>query len=166
VRDVELLVAIAQIAVGLAGFTGVAGVLRRRLTESESKAQAERLRGMLELALVVGGAALLPIVIRRAGAEEATAWRLAAAGLLVTIVPVLVFGIRRAARVNREVGTPARSMMLWRTFVLTMAVFVVLALASGVVGLAPAASVYPLALYALLVWSAMLFLRFFRHAGH
>ena len=91
-----------EIAVGLAGFTGIASVISVRPSASESRAQAERLRGMIELALLVAGAALLPIVIARAGVEEPIAWRVSAAGFLATILPISVLGIRRAVRVNRE----------------------------------------------------------------
>jgi hypothetical protein len=94
------------------------------------------------------------------------AWRLSAALFLATILPTSVLGIRRAVRVNREAGIAPKPLLMWRAFVVGIAGFVSVALASGVVGLISPSSVYPLALYALLIWSAVLFLRFFLLASH
>ena len=164
-QDVDLLIAIAQLAVALAGFTGVASMLRASQSSAQVRAQSERLRGMLEMALIVGGAALLPIVLDRAGIDEAIAWRIAATLFLVTAVPSTVLGIRRAIRVNRDAGTPERSNVRWTVFVIAMALSIVTALVSGIIGVMPMAAGYVVALYVLLVWSGVLFSRFFMAAG-
>jgi hypothetical protein len=157
-QDTDLLTAMAQLAVGLAGFTGVASVFDRRGDHMHARAQAERLRGMLEMALIVAGAALLPIVLERTGVDAPLAWRIAAACLLTITVPGSILGIRRATAVNRAAGT---SNSLWRIYVNATALFVVAALIAGLAEWVPVAPAYVAALYALLVWSGVLFLRFF-----
>lgn len=152
---------IAQIAVGLAGFTGVASVLDTRRSAAHSRVQSERLRGMIETALLSAGAALLPIVIVDTGAEEAIAWRLSAALALAAIGPALGFGIRRAVRANREVGQSPRSMAAWRILTAGLAAFVTLALLACLVGIDAGRAAYLASLYALLVFSGILFHRFF-----
>jgi hypothetical protein len=164
-QDTDLLTAMAQLAVGLAGFTGVASVFGPRGDDAHVRAQAERLRGMLEIALTVAGAALLPVVLERTGVVVPMTWRIAAVCLFAVAVPNSVLGIRRAIAVNRAAGVKPTSSVLWRAFVTAFAVFVAVALIAGLAGLVPIASAYVAALYALLIWSGILFLRFFLAAG-
>jgi hypothetical protein len=107
-RDLELLVGTAQIAVGLAGFTGVASVLGRRGDAAHDRAQPERLRGMIETALLVAAASLLPIVVERAGAAEPLAWRLSAGAFLAIALPASLRGVGRAARESTAPWARAR----------------------------------------------------------
>jgi hypothetical protein len=164
-QDTDLLTAMAQLAVGLAGFTGVASVFGRRGDGAHTRAQAERLRGMLEMALTVAGAALLPIVLERTGVDAMTTWRIAAVCLFAVAVPNSVLGIRRSIAVNRAVGVNATSSALLRVFITAFALFVAVALIAGLAGVVPVASAYVAALYVLLIWSGMLFLRFFLAGG-
>jgi hypothetical protein len=164
-RDLELLVNTAQIAVGLAGFTGVASVLGRRGDAAHDRAQAERLRGMIETALLVAAASLLPIVVERAGVAEPLAWRISAGVFLAVAVPGSLRGIGRAVRVNRAVGQTPGWMLIWRSFTLGIVAVVAVSLSASMLGLVPGPAGFIVAVYALLIFSGILFFRFFLGAS-
>jgi hypothetical protein len=73
------LLAIAEIAIAITGFSGLIGILARRERLDRSSIEFFRLRWMLEYSLITLGLSLLPFLIFAAGLSEESSWRLSSA---------------------------------------------------------------------------------------
>jgi hypothetical protein len=59
----DLLLTIAEVSVGLAGFSAIVGLLGHRSGRSELKVDALRLQVMLEVSLMVAAGAMVPVLV-------------------------------------------------------------------------------------------------------
>jgi hypothetical protein len=87
VVEKDLLLTIAEVAVALAGFSAIVGLLGNRSGRSGIKVDALRLQVMLELGLSVAAAAFLPVLISLFEFDLWTTWRIAAALWLALAIP-------------------------------------------------------------------------------
>lgn len=85
--ETDELVAIAEIAIALAGFSAVIGVLGTRSGRSDLRVDALRLQVMLECALGIVAFALIPLLLGRFGFEADMPWRIASAAFLCYAIP-------------------------------------------------------------------------------
>lgn len=92
----ETLLSFAEIAVALAGFTGLVGVLGKRESGDSREIGWIRLRTMLEVALRNAALALLPIPFLGMTSSETVVWRIASGVYLVTVLALLLFRRRQA----------------------------------------------------------------------
>ena len=83
----DLLLAIAEVSVGLAGFSAIVGLLGHRSGRSDIKVDALRLQAMLEMSLSVAAGAFLPVLVSLFDFEVWTTWRIATAAWLVIAIP-------------------------------------------------------------------------------
>ena len=88
----DTLLAIAEIAVALAGFASIVSVIAQRAEESSRVADSHRLRLMLEVALRNAGFAVLPLPFLPVASSDPIAWRVASG---IYLVVALVHGVIR-----------------------------------------------------------------------
>jgi hypothetical protein len=125
---------LAQVAVALAGFSGLLAGMRYR-TEQESRINATRLRTIIETSLPIVALSLLPTLLNGLGVGEIAAFRISALVFLAGLIPLGTRGFvrfRAAARVSRP------TLLISGTYVamaisLLSAVACVLGLASAIV---------------------------------
>jgi hypothetical protein len=156
-QESELLVTIAQVAIGLAGFSGVAGVLGERRGSAQPAVQGALLRGMIEASLLAAGSSLLPIVLLHTSFSPEVLWRLAAGITLAAFSAQVAFAFHRAARIIRS---DAPMPPAWRGYMFAGVTFIAFSLAASALGFSPS-SFYIAALFLQLVFSGSLFIRFF-----
>jgi len=150
---------IAEIAIALAGFSALVGMLGSRTGRSSPKLDAFRLQIMLEASLFVVALALLPVVLLHLGVVEEIAWR-ASAGIFLAADAVTTVSIHvRAGNVSAEYLSADRL-----TSIVVQATGYA---ADGVVALVlvgiwseRAPGLYLLALYLNVLLSGLLFIRF------
>ena len=94
----DQLIAIAQIAVALAGFAGVVATFHLRGPDSITRPSFIRLRIMIELSLCVCMFSLLPMAIYNFGARDATVWAIANSTLALFSLFYLALVISRWSR--------------------------------------------------------------------
>ena len=85
---------LAEIAVTLAGFSGLLSGIRQR-TERESRVNRTRLRTIVETSFSVLAFCLIPVFLAGLGLSENTAYRIAALVFLFGFVPSTLRGFRR-----------------------------------------------------------------------
>jgi hypothetical protein len=90
----SLLELIAELAVALAGFSGVVTVLRGRESERSQGAALTALIAMLHASFLAGGLALLPFVFHHSGLSEGATW--GSAGAVGAAIQAARLGGRRS----------------------------------------------------------------------
>jgi hypothetical protein len=95
VVEQDLLLTIAEVSVGLAGFSAIVGLLGHRSGRSDIRVDALRLQVMLEMSLLVAAGAFLPVLVSLFGFEVWTTWRIATAAWLVIAIPMEIFAWQR-----------------------------------------------------------------------
>jgi hypothetical protein len=80
----EILLTLAEVAVVLVGFAGIASVFARSLERAPQTLVALRLRGMVDTGLVACFAAVLPLVTASYPISESASWRLSSVVLLAS----------------------------------------------------------------------------------
>ena len=70
--DTDLLYTLAEIAVALAGFSAIIGVLSSRRESTDLQINALRLQVMLETCFMVAAAALTPIIVSHFAGDTPT----------------------------------------------------------------------------------------------
>lgn len=83
----DLLLTIAEVSVGLAGFSAIVGLLGHRSGRSDIKVDALRLQVMLEMSLLVAAGAFLPVLVSLFDFEVWITWRVSAAAWLTIAIP-------------------------------------------------------------------------------
>lgn len=158
---IEALSTIALIAVGLAGFAGVAVTLGKG-PGRWAPADAVRIGALLYAAFGALFAALIPIGFILSGTTEAESVRLGSIGLFVIMVSWVItfnWNIRRVLRADER----SRLVLDIRVGVAILAIALLVAIVQLAVGLGFAASkgpgLYILGLVALLVYVALGFVR-------
>jgi hypothetical protein len=125
---------LAEVAVALAGFSGLLAGVRHR-TEQESRINVTRLRTIIETSLPVVALSLLPTLLNGLGMAEIAAFRISALVFLTGLIPL---GIRGFRRFRAASGRSRPSLLMLGTWValsisLVSAVACALGLASSVV---------------------------------
>ena len=85
--DKDILYILAELAVALAGFSAVIGVLSSRRDSADLKVNALRLQVMLETCFMVAAAALAPVLLNKFDISHAALWRVASAAFLCGAIP-------------------------------------------------------------------------------
>lgn len=85
---------LAEVAVALAGFSGLLAGIRQR-SERQSRINVTRLRTIVETSLSVLAFSLLPTVLHGLGVSEVGAFRISAVSFLAGFIPLTVQGIHR-----------------------------------------------------------------------
>jgi hypothetical protein len=93
VQGDSLLELIAELAVALAGFSGVVTVLRGRNSEEWDHAAVVGLVAMLHASFLAGGLALVPFIFYHAGLSEGAIW--GSAGTVGAVIQAVRLGGRR-----------------------------------------------------------------------
>ena len=85
--DKDILTILAELAVALAGFSAVIGVLSSRRDSADLKVNALRLQVMLETCFMVAAAALVPVLLNKFDISHSVLWRVASAVFLCIAIP-------------------------------------------------------------------------------
>jgi hypothetical protein len=107
VKDADLLLTIAEVAVAFAGFASLVSVLGRRYSRDDPRLDGLRLRGMLLSSLIVVAFALFPFLPMRFGVTDAEVWRISSGTYFATNALLVLPFARRTRRLAQEgVGEP------------------------------------------------------------
>jgi len=120
----EVLLAIAQVALGLAGFGGVFVALRRDEQGAREPANAYRLVLLQSSALSTLLLSLLPLGFESVGVPEAAIWALSSALMAALVGTVSVVAVRMRLRHPEEIRAgeePRVATLTWILAVLTVA---------------------------------------------
>ena len=148
----DTLLTLAEIAVALAGFTGIVGVLGRRAQDPTRAISWFRLRAMLEIALRNAAFAVLPIPFLDLVSPETVVWRVASGAYFLAVIAYIL--LRRRSESATTVGQTLGSPFL---VLLPISLFACIANVLGLAG-PNAVSLYLLSLVLGLVTAGMLFL--------
>lgn len=85
--DKDVLFILAELAVAIAGFSAIIGVLSSRRESTDLRVNALRLQVMLETCFMVAAAALIPIILDKFGIKDNLVWRAASAAFLCIAIP-------------------------------------------------------------------------------
>jgi len=85
--DKDILFLFAELAVALAGFSTVIGVLSSRKDTTDLKVNALRLQVMLETCFMVAAAALIPALLEKFDLGQSAIWRVASGFFLCMAIP-------------------------------------------------------------------------------
>ncbi len=85
--DRDVLFTVAEIAVALAGFSAIIGVLSTRKSSSDLKVNSLRLQVMLESCFMVAAMSLIPVVLEQFNISAPVLWRVACAAFLCVVIP-------------------------------------------------------------------------------
>ena len=154
----DLLLAVAEVSVGLAGFSAIVGLLGSRSGRSELKVDALRLQVMLEMSLMVAAFAFLPVLVSSFDFEVWTTWRISSAAFLIVAIPSEFLALRRTQnmpdmKLNRlNINTVNWALSLSADFIMLVVV----------IGLfeSQAGAFYLLAVFCILVMAGILFVQF------
>ena len=148
----------AEIAVAFAGFGGLAALLGRRRTRDDVRIDVMRLRAILEGSLVVGGSAILPVILLALDVGEEATWRISS-GVYLTLSLILVslwtMRIRRATRAGAMLDRRITGMF----YVIAAVLLVILTINLFNLSASRLFPLYLASLYTLLFGMAVLFLR-------
>ena len=97
----EALLTYIEVAVAFAGFAALVTAIRDRSAGEANPHLWVRLRGMVELALLVAAFAMGAITIRAFGVADDTAWRLCSGLLAAAWLAQFLFVVVRAQRLHR-----------------------------------------------------------------
>jgi hypothetical protein len=98
----EVLTVSAEIAVALAGFSGIVVALRQRGLEAWPAHEVQRLRNMLELSALSTLFAMLPFLPHYLGASNEQTWSFCSFALSAGLAALVVFTVRRTSPAVRE----------------------------------------------------------------
>ena len=119
IQEIELFIAMAEIAGVFVGFGALIGVTRRREVET---GQLGQIRGVVTVGLVVTVAALIPVGLDRYGVTGRSLWVFSALTFLVLNWAVIGLSLRRPE--NRQlVIAQAQTSPLSAAFVLAQLVY-------------------------------------------
>ena len=96
----------AEIAIAIAGFSGVAAVLGRRAEGQWASLDVLRLRVLLRSSFGIVIFCFLPIVLSSASVTAERVWALSSGAYLVNLVVSISLGAREARRIVKLTGEP------------------------------------------------------------
>lgn len=150
----ENLALVAELAIGLAGFSGLVAIVGRRAGRDAPETDASRLRAALEFSLFVAAFSLLPSVLSEAGMSDSEVLRLCSA-LFAASAATLTVAKYRTTR-----SLPNQSMYSkWHVFWPSLSASAVLALVAAALDTVPLTAAYLWGLYVYLSLAALVFLR-------
>lgn len=153
-----MLSTLAEIAVALAGFSAIIGVLSSRRASTDLRINALRLQVMLETCFMVAAAALAPIIVNHFAGDTPMLWRISAALFLCVAIPFEFVAMRRTRDMPKM--TLAKMNVNSINWMLSIGADIVLvAIVVGIVG-SNEQAFYLLALFSQLVLSGILFTQF------
>ena len=154
----DLLLAIAEVSVGLAGFSAIVGLLGSRSSRSDLRVDALRLQVMLEASLMVAAYSFLPVLVSSFDFEVLTTWRISSAAFLIVAIPNELVALRRTRdmpdmKLNRmNINTVNWTLSLSADFIMLVVVIGVFESRAG--------ALYLLAIFSILVMAGVLFVQF------
>jgi hypothetical protein len=154
----DLLLTIAEVSVGLAGFSAIVGLLGHRSGRSELKVDALRLQVMLEVSLMVAAGAMVPVLVSLFEFEVWTTWRIAAAVWLAFAIPSEFVGWHRTKNMpDMKLDRLNVNTVNWMLCLLCDAIMLIV-----MIGFFEprAGALYLLALFSYLVVAGVLFVQF------
>lgn len=156
--DTDILYTLAEIAVALAGFSAIIGVLSTRKESTDLRTNALRLQVMLETCFMVAAAALVPVIINHFGVDTPLLWRIASALFLCIAIP-FEFVARR-----RTKDLPDMTLTGWNINTVNWALsigadLILIAILFGVVG-SYSEAFYSVALFSQITLAGILFIQF------
>ena len=83
----DVLFTLAEIAIALAGFSAIIGVLSTRRGSIDLQVNSLRLQVMLETCFMVAAASLVPVLLDQFGLASSALWRTASAAFLCLAIP-------------------------------------------------------------------------------
>ena len=98
--DQAVLFVLAELAVALAGFSAIIGVLSTRRDSTDLKVNALRLQVMLETCFMVAAVALIPIILDKFGVNHNLLWRAASAAFLCIAIPFEIIARNRTKHIS------------------------------------------------------------------
>jgi hypothetical protein len=158
VVEQDLLLTIAEVSVGLAGFSAIVGLLGSRSGRSDLKVDALRLQAMLEMSLLVAAGAFLPVLVSLFDLEGWASWRIAAAVWLAIAIPSEIIAWHRTTNMpDMKLNRLNVNTVNWVLCLLSDAVmlFVMIGFFESRVG-----AVYLLAIFCYLAAAGVLFVQF------
>ncbi len=102
----DALTTVAEIAIAIAGFSGIAAVLGRRRVGEWAPADVFRLRLLLRISFAVVLFCFLPIVLSSASVAPKLTWAVSSGAWLAYFCTDLAFGIRSARRMANLADEP------------------------------------------------------------
>ncbi len=152
-NDADVLLTISEVSVAFAGFASLVSVLGQRHSREHFDLNIARLRGMLEISLMVLLLSLAPFLPAKFGASEATSWRLSSLAFVLLVLLRIYVALPR----SRLPGVSLTFVVaIWSTQVVCLVLlsFVVFGIANEL-----ASALYLAALFVYLCFAAVLFLR-------
>ena len=144
---------VAELAIGLAGFSGLVAIVGSRAGRDAPEVDAARLRAALEFSLLATAFALLPSLPIEAGMRDSDALRLCSALFAASGAVFTVFKVR-TVRV-----LPNFSVRGWHVFWPSLSASAILVLVAAALAIVPLTAAYLWGLYVYLALSAIVFLR-------
>jgi hypothetical protein len=114
VRASEELLAVAELAIALAGFSGVVVAFAR--DGKLSPVDRWRFAGLLSVAMGAAAIAFVPSILHHLGVSAGALWRASSVVLLLVSAPYLLIFPPRVTRVAREHGAEAPRSFMVGTF--------------------------------------------------
>ena len=100
----DALTTLAEIAIAIAGFSGIAAVLGRRNQGEWSPSDVVRLRSLLVVSFTIVIFCFFPIILSLAVADSEKVWAVSSGAWIVQSVVAILFGVRDARQVVRTTG--------------------------------------------------------------
>jgi len=144
---------VAELAIGLAGFSGLVAMVGRRTGHDAPEVDAARLRAALEFSLLTTAFALLPSLPSEAGMRNSEVWRLCSALFAGSGFAYTVFKMRTVR------SLPNFSFRGWYVFWPSLSASAILVLIAAALAIVPLTAAYLWGLYVYLTLSALTFLR-------
>lgn len=158
-HDADFLFIVAELAIALAGFSGLVTVIAHRQDRSPGEVALgfQQLRAVLVISLPAAAFALLPSLLERMGAAPDIAWRVSAALFLVVSVGVMGTAVPSVFRAYAGAGRRV-PLTVWLSTVLIAVMWLILLLCA--LGCVPT-SAYLAALFITLYLAGVAFVRVF-----
>ena len=102
----DALTTVAEIAIAIAGFSGIAAVLGRRSEGEWAPYDVFRLRALLRISFGVVIFCFLPIVLSSASVAPEKTWALSSGAWLVCFSALLASDLREVRRITKLTGEP------------------------------------------------------------
>ena len=102
----DALTTVAEIAIAIAGFSGIAAVLGRRSDGEWAPTDVLRLRLLLRASFAIVILCFLPIVLSSASGAPKMTWALSSGAWIVWFGTSIAFAIREARRISKLTGEP------------------------------------------------------------
>ena len=97
----NVLLTLAEIAVAVAGFSGVVGVFGRQHSRGDPRVDATRLRSLVETGLLAAGLCVAPSIVTETGIDPSLAWRLASVLFAASLSASTATSLLRFNRLGR-----------------------------------------------------------------